>query len=42
MLNTYWIVSAKAIARTPKIATFWQWLLSEAEKDVRRLGLLTE
>jgi LysR family glycine cleavage system transcriptional activator len=37
MPNTYWIVSPKASARTPKIATFRQWLLAEAEEDVRRL-----
>ena len=35
--NTYWIVSPKSIARTPKIATFRQWLLAEAEEDARRL-----
>jgi LysR family glycine cleavage system transcriptional activator len=38
MPNTYWIVSPKAIARTPKITTFRQWLLTEAEEDARRLG----
>ena len=37
MPNTYWIVSPKASARTPKIATFRQWLLAEAEEDARRL-----
>ena len=38
MANTYWIVSPKATARTPKIATFQQWLLAEAEEDARRLN----
>jgi hypothetical protein len=38
MANTYWIVSPKATARTPKIATFGQWLLAEAEEDARRLA----
>jgi len=37
MPNTYWIVSPKATARTPKIAAFRQWLLAEAEEDARRL-----
>lgn len=31
MPNAYWI------ARTPKISTFRQWLLAEAEEDARRL-----
>ena len=30
MLNTYWIVSPKTIARTPKIATFRQLIASFA------------
>ena len=37
MPNTYWIVSPKTTARTPKIATFRQWLLAEAAEDARRL-----
>jgi LysR family glycine cleavage system transcriptional activator len=37
MANTYWIVGPKATASTPKIATFRQWLLAEAEDDARRL-----
>jgi DNA-binding transcriptional LysR family regulator len=40
MPNTYWIVSPKAIARTPKISTFRQWLLAEAEEDARRVNSL--
>jgi LysR family glycine cleavage system transcriptional activator len=36
--NTYWIVSPKATASTPKIAIFRQWLLAEAEDDARRLA----
>ena len=36
--NTYWIVSPKATAKTPKIATFRQWLLTEAEDDSRKLS----
>ena len=38
MSNTYWIVSPKATAQAPKIATFRQWLLAEAEDDARRLN----
>jgi LysR family glycine cleavage system transcriptional activator len=38
MPNSYWIVSPKATARIPKIATFRQWLLAEAEDDARRLA----
>lgn len=40
MPNTYWVVSTKATARTPKIATFRQWLLEEAEEDARRLDAI--
>jgi LysR family glycine cleavage system transcriptional activator len=40
MPNSYWIVSPKAIARTPKIAMFRRWLLAEAEEDARRLNSL--
>ena len=40
MPSTYWIVSPKATARTPKIATFRKWLLAEAEEDARRLVCL--
>ena len=36
--DTYWIVSPKAAASIPKIAAFRQWLLAEAETDVRRLA----
>jgi LysR family glycine cleavage system transcriptional activator len=38
MANTYWIVCPNAAASMPKIATFRQWLLSEAEGDARRLA----
>jgi LysR family glycine cleavage system transcriptional activator len=38
MPTSYWIVSPRATARTPKIATFRQWLLAEAEDDARRLN----
>ncbi|MGH6661629.1 MAG: transcriptional regulator GcvA [Rhodospirillales bacterium] len=34
----YWIVSPKATAARPKIATFRDWLLAEAAADARRLG----
>jgi LysR family glycine cleavage system transcriptional activator len=37
MAYTYWIVCPNATARTPKVATFRQWLLAEAEDDARRL-----
>jgi LysR family glycine cleavage system transcriptional activator len=40
MANTYWIVSPNATANTPKIATFREWLLAEADADARRLGSL--
>ena len=35
--KTYWIVCPKATAGLPKIATFRDWLLSEASKDLRQL-----
>jgi len=38
MTNTYWIVCPKATASTPKIASFREWLLAEAEDDARRLA----
>jgi LysR family glycine cleavage system transcriptional activator len=38
--KTYWIVCPKATAMLPKIATFRDWLLSEAADDVRRLKAL--
>jgi LysR family glycine cleavage system transcriptional activator len=38
MPNTFWIVSPKPTARTPKIAIFREWLLAEAEEDARRLA----
>jgi LysR family glycine cleavage system transcriptional activator len=34
--KTYWIVCPKATASLPKIATFRDWLLTEASKDLRR------
>ena len=40
MANTYWIVSPKATASTPKIAIFRQWLLAEAAADARQLDTL--
>jgi len=36
--GTYWIISPKATAKSPKIATFREWLLAEAEDDARRLA----
>jgi LysR family transcriptional regulator, glycine cleavage system transcriptional activator len=38
--KTYWIVCPKVTAMLPKIATFRDWLLSEAADDVRRLKAL--
>jgi LysR family glycine cleavage system transcriptional activator len=38
--KTYWIVCPKAAAMLPKIATFRDWLRSEAADDVRRLKAL--
>ena len=35
--RTYWIVCPKATATFPKIATFREWLLTEASSDLRRL-----
>jgi len=36
--GTYWIISPKATAKSPKIATFREWLLAEAKDDARRLA----
>jgi LysR family glycine cleavage system transcriptional activator len=36
----FWIVCAKAVAETSKVATFTHWLLAEAQDDVRRLAAL--
>lgn len=38
--KTYWIVCPKATAALPKIATFRDWLLAEAARDVRHLQKL--
>ena len=38
--KTYWIVCPKAVAAQPKIATFRDWLLSEAADDMRQLKKL--
>src|SRR5437588_2156673 len=38
--KTYWIVCPKATANLAKIATFRDWLLAEASKDLRRLKTL--
>ncbi|PAY05271.1 transcriptional regulator [Bradyrhizobium sp. UFLA03-84] len=38
--KTYWIVCPKATANQPKIVTFRDWLLSEAESDLTRLKKL--
>jgi LysR family glycine cleavage system transcriptional activator len=38
MANTYWIVCPQATSRVPKIATFRNWLLTEAAQDARGLG----
>jgi LysR family glycine cleavage system transcriptional activator len=40
MPNTYWIVCPKSTGGMPKIATFRQWLLAEAEDDARRLATM--
>jgi LysR family glycine cleavage system transcriptional activator len=40
MTNTYWIVHPKATSSVPKIATFRDWLLAEAEADTRQLEAL--
>jgi LysR family glycine cleavage system transcriptional activator len=37
MSKTYWIVCPKATSSLPKIATFREWLLTEAADDARRL-----
>jgi LysR family glycine cleavage system transcriptional activator len=39
--NTYWIVCPKPARDLPKIVTFRQWLLAEAENDARSLALLS-
>ena len=38
--KTYWIVCPKATASLPKIATFREWLLTEAATDLRQLKKL--
>ena len=38
--KTYWIVCPKATATLPKIATFRDWLLTEAAADLRQLKKL--
>jgi len=38
MSNTYWIVCPKVNSSVPKIATFRNWLLTEAAQDARRLS----
>ena len=38
--KTYWIVCPRATAMQPKIATFRDWLLSEAADDMRQLKKL--
>lgn len=35
--KTYWIICPKATANLPKIATFREWLLTEASHDLRQL-----
>jgi LysR family glycine cleavage system transcriptional activator len=40
LAKTYWIVCPKATSSLPKIATFRDWLLAEASKDLRRLKTL--
>jgi LysR family glycine cleavage system transcriptional activator len=40
MANTYWIVCPKAASNVPKIATFRDWVLTEAGDDLRRLKAL--
>src|SRR5262252_9433918 len=34
--KTYWIVCPKATSNVPKVATFRNWILAEAEEDTRR------
>jgi LysR family glycine cleavage system transcriptional activator len=38
--TAYWIVAPQATAELPKIAIFRNWLLSEADADRRRVGVL--
>jgi LysR family glycine cleavage system transcriptional activator len=40
MANTYWVVCPEAMSTVPKIATFRDWVLSEAADDTRRLKAL--
>jgi LysR family transcriptional regulator, glycine cleavage system transcriptional activator len=37
LAKSYWIVCPKAVAALPKIKTFREWLLAEANEDLRRL-----
>jgi LysR family glycine cleavage system transcriptional activator len=41
MSNTYWIVCPNVTSNVPKIATFRNWLLSEAINDARRLKAMS-
>ena len=38
--NTYWIVAPYTTAKLPKICMFRDWLLAEAEEDVKRVAEL--
>jgi LysR family glycine cleavage system transcriptional activator len=38
--RTYWVVCPKATASLPKIRLFREWLLGEADDDLRRLKAL--
>jgi LysR family transcriptional regulator, glycine cleavage system transcriptional activator len=37
MSSSYWVVCPRATSHTPKIATFRNWLVTEAAEDARRL-----
>jgi len=41
MANTYWIVCPKAASDVPKVATFRNWILTEAADDARSLKALS-
>jgi len=38
--KTYWIICPKAMSALPKIVTFRDWLLAEAQRDIRALRKL--
>jgi LysR family transcriptional regulator, glycine cleavage system transcriptional activator len=40
LFKLYWVVSPRTASMFPKVATFREWLLAEAARDVQRLQKL--